>query len=202
VSENSWCILRTSGRWTLKLADTLAEDGFEVWTPRETRSIRKPRANVRREVTLPIMPSYVFARAAHLIDLLQMAKQDVKPRRGAGRGKPAHASFSVMRHGDSIPVIADRHLQSLHRIEQKAELDRLRVMKGKPFARGMSVRVKEGSHDAWGGMVGRVVKSDADHSRVVFNGSRIEVKIRTSLLSVDELGNIQPSHGTAARQAA
>lgn len=186
MTEGSWCILRTSGRSTLKLAETLADDGFDVWTPRETRTIRKPRANVRREVTLPIMPSYIFASSKHLVDLLQMAKQDVKPRRGSGWGKPSHAGFSIMRYGDSIPVIADHHLQSLRQLERKAEVDRLRVMKGKPFAAGVSVRVKEGSHDAWSGMVGRVVTSGEGNSKVVFYGGKIEVTIRTSLLSMDE----------------
>jgi hypothetical protein len=173
-----------------------------VWTPRETRTIRKPRANVRREVTMPIMPSYVFARSEHLVDLLQMSKKDVKPRRGSGWGKPAHAAFRVMRHGDSIPVIADHHLQELRRIERKAEIDRLRMMKGEPFRAGVSVRVKDGSHDAWSGMVGRIVTSGTGTSKVVFYGGKIEVTIRTSLLSVDELGIAPPCNGSGAKKAA
>jgi transcriptional antiterminator NusG len=200
--NEQWCILRTAGRQTLKLAETLASDGFEVWTPRETRTIRKPRMNVKRDVVLPIMPSYVFAKAEHLVDLLQMSKMDVKPRRGSGWGKPAHASFSVMRYRESIPLIADRDLTSLRRLERKAELDRLRIMKTEPFAKGVTVRVMDGSHDAWGGMTGRVTMSDATHSRVIFSGSRIEVKIRTSLLSLDGIEASSPHCGTAARKAA
>ena len=68
-----WFILRTAGRSTLSLAKTLAEDGFEVWTPARMQVIRVPRMNVRREVRLPLLPSFVFVRAPHLHDLLELA---------------------------------------------------------------------------------------------------------------------------------
>lgn len=203
VADEPWIILRTSGRSTLKLADTLAEDGFDVWTPRETKILRKPRANVRREVTLPIMPSYIFARESQLIELLQMAKQDVKPRRGSGWGKPAHAGFSVMRYHDKFPSIDDRHLQALRQLERKAEIQRLRVSKAAPLPLGVTVRLKDGSHDAWSGMVGRVVTSSSGLTRIVFIGTRIEIAVRTSLL--DESESYTPptaKHASRHRNAA
>jgi hypothetical protein len=193
-----WCILRTSGRQTLKLADTLGEDGFEVWTPQETRRIRIPRKNVRREITLPIMPSYVFARARHRIDLLEMERMEVKPRRGHGFGRPAHPRFNVMRHAGQLVAIEDRHLNALRQIEHKAELDRIRLKTTEPFPVGVRVRVKPGTHDAWSGMVARVVKSDAGISTVVFHGTRLDVAIRTSFLALDDVGHDQPSMGIAA----
>lgn len=169
-----WCILRTSGRTTLRLAASLAEGGFEVWTPVEVRKIRIPRANVRREVTLPIMPSYVFARAEHLIDLLQIA------------GQPAHAhahvDFSVMRHRERLPLIADAQLQALRKLEArrapKKRADRV-------FGTGVDVLVKiEGG--SFAGMKGRVEKSDTLHTLVCFD-DRLTVRIATCLLDDSQL---------------
>jgi hypothetical protein len=183
----AWCILRTSGRSTLKLAETLTTDGLDAWSPRETVKIRVPRKNVRREITVPIMPGYVFAKSEFLLDLLEMERMEVKPRRGPGFGKPAHVRFSVMRHGGQLVVIEDRHLQSLRALEQHAELARIRMKKAEPFPIGVTVRVKEGMHNAWGGMVGRVMRSAEKDTLIQFHGGRIEVKIRTSLLSLDEI---------------
>lgn len=187
---DSWIILRTRGRSTLSLAETLSEDGFESWTPVETRTIRIPRANVRRTVRLPIMPSYVFARSEHLIDLIQLAAMEFKPRRQAN--KPAHSDFSVMRYHDNIPIIADGHLQSLRKIEAR----RTPRKKALPFAAGVSVRVKtEGG--SFAGMNGRVERSDDGATLVCFD-NRLTVKISTSFLERHELGMVSPCIGLAA----
>jgi len=177
-NEMSWCVLRTASRNTIGLAETLAEDGYEVWTPIETKTMRIPRKNVKREVRLPIMPSYVFARARHLVDLLQLAEMSVKPRRESGR--PAHAGFSVMHAFDQIPLVPDAHLAALRRIEIK----RTPLKKAdKRFIPGVTVKVGGGS---FGGMVGRVERSDKGHTLVCFN-ERYLVKIPTLLLSADSL---------------
>lgn len=176
---SDWIILRTSGRSTMRLAETLAEDGYEAWTPIETRNIRIPRANVRRTVKLPIMPSYVFARAAHLIDLIQLAAMKPKPRRQFPL--PSHADFSVMHYHDRIPVIADHHLQSLRTIEAK----RTPKQKAEPLPKGISVRVKiEGG--SYAGMKGKIERSNEGWSLVCID-NRLTVKILTSLLVPDEL---------------
>lgn len=188
---DSWIILRTRGRSTLSLAETLSEDGYESWTPVETRTIRIPRANVRRTVRLPIMPSYVFARSEHLIDLIQLAAMEFKPRRQAN--KPAHSDFSVMRYHDNIPIIADGHLQSLRKIEARRTP---RQRAERTFATGITVRIKvEGG--SFAGMKGRVERSDHDTSLVCFD-ERLTVRISTSLLSLDELGMERPCLGMAA----
>jgi transcription antitermination factor NusG len=187
-----WVILRTSGRDTMRLAASLATDGFEVWTPIETRTVRIPRANVRREVRLPIMPSYVFAKVAHLVDLLELAAMPVKPRRGAGLRDAAHAGFSVMHWRDKIPVVAERHLTELRKIEAK-RTPMKRAERSLPI--GSDVKVNGGS---FGGMKGRVERSDTGHTLVCFN-PRFTVKIATCLLDLDAIcgANIP-----AARQAA
>ena len=189
-----WVILRTKGRCTMRLAETLSEDGFEAWTPVETRNIRIPRANVRRTVRLPIMPSYVFVRAEHLIDMIQLAAMKPKPRRQTRREepKPSHADFSVMHYHDHIPVIADHHLQSLRRNEEK----RKPRQKAEPFVPGLSVRVKtEGG--SFAGMKGWVERSDHGSTLVCFDG-RMTVKISTSLLCIDDIDIVRPCLGLAA----
>lgn len=189
-----WCILRTSGRFTLRLAASLREDGFEVWTPVETRKIRIPRANVRRDVTLPLMPSYVFARSHHLIDLIQMAAMPFKPRRA--HGKPAHVDFSVMHYHDTIPLIGDGQLQALRQLEAK----RAPRKKAQRFNSGVEVLVKmEGG--SFAGMKGRVERSDETTTLVCFD-KRMTVKIATSLLSGNDLQVERSVEGTAARKAA
>lgn len=182
-----WIILRTSGRHTLRLAATLSEDGYEAWTPVETRTIRIPRANVRRTVMLPIMPSYVFAQAHNLIDLIQLAAMKPKPRRASQQ--PAHADFSVMHYNDRIPIIADHHLQSLRTIEAKR---RPRQKAERTFDPGVSVRVKmEGG--SFAGMNGRVERSDHGSTLVCFD-HRLTVKISTSLLCETDINHVpQPA---------
>lgn len=205
---DGWCIIRCQGRATLRLAQTLAEDGFEVWTPRETRRIRIPKFNVRREAVLPLIPSYVFVRSAHLIDLLELAAMPVKPRRqptglaaarrmasasGAELTLPAHASFSVMKSERGIPVVADRDLQALRTLEAKRTPRR----KAEPLPPGVQVRVKtEGG--SFAGMSGRVERSDEGVTLVCFD-RRLTVKIPTSLLAVEQLENRTL---TATRRAA
>lgn len=177
-NEQGWCILRTCSRHTLTLAESLAKDGFEVWTPIETKTIRVPRANAKRTVLLPIMPSYIFARVHHLIDLLQLADMPVKPRRGAGLRDAAHAGFSVLHAFDRIPIVADRHLNELRRLEAK----RTPIKKAPySFPRNASARVEKG---IFGGMVGVVVRSTPAATILRFEKG-FPVEIPTSLLSLD-----------------
>lgn len=191
ASDNGWCIIRCSGRHTLGLAESLAKDGYEVWTPVETRKVRIPRANVRREVKLPIMPSYVFARAHHLVDLLQLAEMPVKPRRGAGMREPAHSDFSVLHAFGRIPIVADRHLVELRKIEAKRTPIKRAAYS---FPRDSAARVNDG---AFGGLIGVVVRSTPAKTVLRFEGG-FPVEIATSLLSLDAIQDDQ----MAARKAA
>lgn len=175
---DGWCILRTSPRHTLRLTATLAEDGYEVWTPTETRRVRVPRMNVRRDVELPLMPSYIFARAGQIIDLIQLADMPVKPRRGLR--KPAHDGFRVMRCFGGIPTVSDADLKELRRIEAR----RTPVRKAaRTFRKGAGVRVEGGS---FGGMAGIVERGDRTHTLVCFN-DRYVVKIPTCFLNESSL---------------
>lgn len=191
TDEDGWIILRTSGQRTLRLLNSLREDGYEVWTPQRRRRVRVPRHNVRREVDFALLPSFVFARAHHLIDLLELAAMPVKPRRGAGGRKPTHDVFSVFHHLDGIPVIADRDLDPLR--EEETRIARRPHF----FHRGEKVRV---THGAGTGLTGTVLCGD-DRFTLVCLGGNMRVKIPTSILRPDEACAPTALRGTAARAA-
>ncbi len=190
---DGWLILRTAGGKTLRLAETLREDGYEAWSPTETRTIRVPRMNARRTVKLPIMPTYVFARAHHLIDLLELAAMPVKPRRHANQ--PSHTSFSVLHVHDKIPVVTDLSLDGLRHIEFKRTPRKKALEALKP---GSEVAIEGGS---FGGLRGKVERSDTAHTLVSFSDT-FSVKINTSLFERNELGELLALMGDAARKAA
>lgn len=190
-----WCILRTNKRHTLKLAESLAKDGYEAWTPAETKSVRVPRANARRQVRVPILPGFVFARAEHLIDLIQLAAMPVKPRRGEGLRDPAHADFRVMRCFGKIPTIEDCDLASLRRLEEKRTP---RKRAAYSFPQNAAARVKEG---VYGGLTGIVDRSNPKETVLRFDAGW-PVHIPTSLLEIDEAYLEIAQKGTAALKAA
>jgi transcription antitermination factor NusG len=176
-----WCILRTSGRTTLRLAEQLRRDGFEAWTPKQTSRVRIPRCNVRREVTLPLMPSFVFVASRHLIDMLE-------------RAELATEDFSVFRYLDRFPIVADVDLEPLRLAETRA----IPTARRQAFRRGDTVLVPSGS---FAGMSGIVERSDGRFTLVSF-GTRMRVKISTFILK-PVVGISRSSQlGTAAREAA
>jgi hypothetical protein len=176
-----WCVLRCSGRATLRLAQSLAEDGFEVWTPAVTRRVAVPRMNAKREVTLPLLPGFAFAHAEHLWTLVERS-EDPGQRFG----------FSVFRYLDRYPVIRDQQLDALRNEERKATpRDRMQV-----YAKGEEVAVLPiagGAASAFGGMSGSVLRSNDRKTLVLFAGSR-----RVEFFTFD----LQPIQRISATQAA
>ena len=167
---SGWIILRTSGRRTLPLAASLAEDGYEAWTPAETK--RAPRSRARYRV--PMMPTFVFARSQHLVDLLQLAEMPVKPRRGKRLRQPAHEDFSVFHYYDRIPIVDDAELDNLRRLEARSTPPPI----VEPYRRGQSVVVTQGVAC---GLGGQVVRSDGESTLVCFGG-HMRMKISTFIL--------------------
>jgi transcription antitermination factor NusG len=184
---SDWFILRTAGRSTLNLAASLADDGFETWTPVRMARIRVPRMNVKRDVRLPLLPSFVFVKAAHLVDLLELAQMIEKPRRDQNGGRwsrPAHRDFSVFHYLDSIPMVADRHLVPL-REEEAALLPKTIIRKnhGPHFNSGAKVRVTSGAYQ---GLHGQVKRCRSGYALVIFEGNGKRTNIPTFLLREDE----------------
>ena len=167
-SPTQWCILRMSGGSTLPVAQSLAEAGFDVWTPVEVQQSRKPRSKVKVERRVPIMPTYVFARAARLADLIAIAKAPTSP----------HPQFSVFHYAGRIPLIADRSLEPL----RAAERDKTRVKDMPVFTKGERVKLTEGG---FAGMSGVVELSKGKFTLVAFPGFQVPIRISSLLLLPD-----------------
>lgn len=179
---SDWCILRTNGRGTLRLARSLSAVGLEAWAPALTVNQRLPRSKRRRERETPLMPTFVFARAQNLEALVALAH------------RPGHhETFSIFHYMGDIPLIADRDLEPLRLAERRSVPKQRRVT----YRPGQTVRVPEGS---FGGMSGIVEQSDHRYTLVAFGGA-IRVKIATFILQPNVREDGEPHSGTAALAA-
>lgn len=183
TSAMRWCILRTSGGNTLSLARSLRKAGFEVWTPEKVHRRRRPRSKETIDIDLPILPTFVFARADRVADLQAAAVAVISP----------HPAFSIFRHAGRIPLVADREVRGLRDEEERARIAHLRGQR-REVALGSRVQVDS---QAFGGLTGVVEASDGKHAMVSFGGS-FRVKIEAWLLRTDEVQTAQPVMGIAA----
>ncbi|MDN4632774.1 hypothetical protein QCD71_14715 [Sphingomonas sp. PsM26] len=181
--DTDWCILRTSGGRTLNLARSLAEAGFDVWTPRETLSRRVPRKKTIVDREVAILPTFVFARAVHIPELAAALALPVNP----------HPSFSIFRYLGDIPLLADREMKSLRDVEDVARLRELKKTRN-VVPVGATVTMNEG---AFAGLSGVVTKSDGKFALVAFGGS-FEVNIASFLIRTDGVQQDSPGSGAAA----
>jgi len=177
--SGSWCILRTLPSRTLQLAISLADAGFEVWTPVESIKPAPPKRGPDERpsrprklpalVTRPLLPSFVFARADRLAELLALSRSpaqlyrvwDTEQRRMVVRG---HPFFRLFHAGDDIPLVTDDQLAPLRRIASR------RKPRGKPrvFSAGDQVKLIEG---AFAGLTGTVQEMRGKFAKVLFPGS-------------------------------
>jgi hypothetical protein len=176
MANQSWCILRTGGRNTLDLAASLKQDGFEVWTPRELKRSRRPR-NVRPEPEpVPMMPTFVFAGAAHLWTLVDLSE------------KP-NAGFSVFHCIDRFPIIADVDLRGL----REAEKDAIPKADRPAYSKGEGVVATDGPYS---GLPGKVIRCRGGDALVLFGWQK--VKISTFILRSDMPNRLQAATTLAA----
>lgn len=123
--SSHWCILRTAGPRTLRLAETLGEADVEVWTPRHKYRRPVPGAKARldgqrptQELDGPILPTFLFARAVHQ-STLEAVEQD----QGNAHIASPHPRFSILRHRGAVPLISDGQIAGLRAEEaEKAAL--------------------------------------------------------------------------------
>lgn len=117
-----WCILRTAGPRTLRLAETLGDAGIVAWTPR--RKFRRPVPGAKprldgvrpmQELDAPILPTFVFARAGDQAELETLERDQANPHVAS-----AHPPFSILRHRGAVPLIGDRQIAGL-RLEEERE---------------------------------------------------------------------------------
>lgn len=172
-----WCILRTSGGRTLALAASLAEAGYDVWTPTDVIHRRRPRSRETIEITVPIMPTFVFARKRHLHALAMVRELPISP----------HPPFSIFRYaGDNTPCVSDSEIAGARAEEAKAKQrsDRAAAKAHRrTFPIGTKVAVKDG---AFVGLEGLVEGGDGRFALVTFGGT-ISLKVATILLTSEEL---------------
>lgn len=190
IRGKDWCILRTSGPRTLAVARSLATAGYDVWTPSQVSSRRRPRSKVAVEYEAPILPTFVFARADRLIDLLRVTSLPINP----------HPAFSVFRFHDRAPLIADAEIEGLRQYERRCnELAQRKRAKAhrREFSIGENVSVQDG---AWQGLSGIVEGGDGKQARVSFGGS-LSVTIATFFLVSNEVEDTQLYSGTTAKAA-
>ena len=175
-----WCILRTGGSKTLRLADALAEAGYQVWTPREEYKARLPRRKAKETRHIPIMPTFVFAHARHLVDLARFAQTGLGTYREWCEDRQCEVvkrfpDFSLQRYNDRYPLIDDIELRPLRHAERRATP----LEKVKTFNPGERIKLTEGG---FAGMSGIVQTSDGKHTMVCFPNFAIPIKISTLLL--------------------
>lgn len=157
--EQQWCILRTRGSNTLRLASALDLLGIPSWTPIEIQ-LRSKSKRSAAEVMVSVMPTYVFASAEYLTDLFALASSPVS----------AAPSFSVFKYRDRVPLVADGQLASLKRIEREAAAKRQPVR----FTNGATVRTPDGPFQ---GLTGQVIENTrGEFTLVAFPGFTIPVK--------------------------
>lgn len=193
--DGDWIILRTKPRKTLLLARSLAEDGFDVWTPIETRPVQVPHSSARHPAPLPMLPTYLFARSTHLLALVALAAMEDKPRRGAGCRMPAHPDFSVMIRDGHVVFVPARSISTFKRRLQTIEDCRAgrpaRHRSSKALAKGEAVRIPEG---VAGGLTGHVKWSNPSLTVVHLNNG-FRMKLDTFLLPQSVAYALHPSEG-------
>jgi len=184
-TERYWCILRTRAANTLSLVDTLTRDGFTAWTPVETISRQIPRKKVRVERRVPFVPTYVFADARQLSDLRLLAALPVKD----------HVDFVVYRYTGKFVFIADRQLDALRAVEDRATRRAMVHRKAAPIPAGAMVRATSGIMT---GLPGVVESSGEKITIVCFLGSNLSWEVTTSTLKIIDVKLGEAREGAAA----
>lgn len=186
VGGQGWCILRTGGSRTLSLAASLTAAGLTAWTP--TQMVRRAgRGRQRRDVEerpAPITPTFVFAAAGDLYDLVGIASDPVS----------GHPPFSIFRHRGRYPLISDRSLAPLREEEDRHRLRHLKTTR-RVVEPGTSICLTEG---AFAGMTGVVERGNGKRAVVNFGGGFV-VSIATYLFESDVVQDVnKPRLGVAA----
>lgn len=181
-APTAWCILRMSGPRTLAVTSALADADFDVWTPVQVDNKRVGPKRKPVQVTVPLLPTFVFARHDRLGELVAFTRSpaqtfmvwDKETRRMVTKGCP---HFSVMRHDGRYISVSDRSLDALRVAERRGKpLEKVRL-----FEPGEQVKCPDGAFE---GLTGVVETTKKRYAVVVFPGWAIPVDIEhASLLS-------------------
>jgi hypothetical protein len=159
-----WCILRTTARNTLRLAETVNGAGIEAWTPSVVSKPGIPRRRARVTLREPLLPRFVFADLGRLADLLALSHTPL-------------AGFSILRSGQGYARVRDYKLGPLRKQEDDRERARLRDIrrsqKPNPLPIGKIVPMPEGP---WSGLSGAVVTSSSKTTTISLGRFNIEIE--------------------------
>lgn len=147
-----WIILRCAGRSTLRLAETLAEDGFEVWTPVEVVKVIVPGGYRKRRGKYALTSGYAFARGCHDHDLLRLSSADHR-----------HPPFSLFMDDGAIAYVSDAVIEGVREAEFETHALAVPRKKISPYSRGAKVSVRKG---IYAGVHGEVERSDGKIAKV------------------------------------
>lgn len=138
-----WIVLRTGGPRTLRLADSLRRAGVDAWTPRRTfrRPVpgAKPNASGQRptqDLEGPILPTFVFARAAQVRTLEALEQEQANPHVAS-----AHPPFSILRHRGDVPFVRDRDVEGLREEERREGALRQAMLDADTAAEARQLRI-------------------------------------------------------------
>lgn len=176
-TPQDWIILRCKGANTLSLAASLGATGYDVWTPTEMPRKREGEGRSRSKAIIPVMPTYVFAQAAHLPELLMVSEAPTSP----------HPDFSVFRYHRRIPLIADVALDPLRVAERMGTpLEKAAILRA-----GDAVRYPEAGFQ---GLSGQIVETKRNGKFALVAFGVLRVEIASMLLLPDK----QQPHAKAA----
>ena len=177
----AWFILRMANVDTVKVYRALLAYGIEAWTPIERKVRRTPRKRLPYDSEAALLPSYVFASAAQLDEVLKLSR---RPNREIPQ-------FSVLHHLNGVPLIDDCQLDALRGEEGRLGkiFERLKRMgrKGPKLLPGDSVKMHEGPMM---GLSGVVEGQQGQYTLISFDGFPSSIKISSILLLPDEAKEI------------
>ena len=161
----TWCILRCSSQSTLPLVRSLTRAGVEVWTPIEQVTKRVPRANIKRVIDRALLPSYLFASAQDMPNVLAIMNSPSKD----------HREFRLFKHNGGVPLIADSTLDALRLVARKS------AVKAMPpaFGKGQRVVLTSGIGQ---GLTGEVYRPGNEFTTVNFPGYSMPMRIANYIL--------------------
>jgi hypothetical protein len=199
ISDDRWCILRTSGLRTLALTKSLVEGDIEAWTPTRIVTDRALRCRKRVEREVAIAPTFVFAKARHLGDLACMRTLPVNP----------HPSYSIFTYAGRIPLVTNSEIVGLRDEEERNQVAHAAMKERQRQEDAREVRRKDRrdfpdgtpvktSRQAFQGMTGIIEQSKGNYALVMFPGWSRSVKIDTCELLEDIIQDTPARWGLAA----
>ncbi|MDR6789559.1 hypothetical protein J2Y58_002932 [Sphingomonas sp. BE138] len=191
-----WCILQTTAAKTLPLMAALRGEGIDAWTPSRTvkrdapgnrRRLALGQRKVMVEVTVPILPCWVFAPERDMDDLWRLADQPEgrHPRfsvftgaRGAALVRDTAVAGLRQAEADALAAITAERAAETRAAAQRARAERLGTLRARRAALRRETKALAGGQEvtvdgmpALDGLVGKVVEGRGTSAVIHFGGA-------------------------------